>query len=39
MIPMIDGSTYESDEKDFDLKALLLVKATLKVSTLNRLVT
>lgn len=39
MIPMIDGSTYESDEEDFDLKALLLVKATLKLSTLNRLVT
>ena len=34
-----DWRNYESDEEDIDLKALLLVKATLKLSTLNRLVT
>ena len=31
-----DWRNYESDEEDIDLKALLLVKATLKLSTLNK---
>ena len=30
-----DRPNNESDEEDIDLKALLLVKATLKLSTLN----
>ena len=30
-----DQRNNESDEEDIDLKALLLVKATLKLSTLN----
>ena len=34
-----DSRNYEWDEEDIDLKALLLFKATLKLSTLNRLVT
>ena len=30
-----DRRNNESDEEDIDLKALLLVKATLRLSTLN----
>ena len=32
---LYDRRNNESDEEDIDLKALLLVKATLKLSTLN----